>query len=115
MRTITPTLEHRKRPALFGSKDVTPGSRRAFGGASDAGIYTRAQLSEFWDNVIISAASGKFLPNFSRELSVPNTAIFGPEQHSFYAREPTSMRTTQFHPAISKISLWTRLVQLPMF
>ena len=40
--TITPTLEHRKRPAVFGPKDVTPVHRRAFGGAGDAEIYTRA-------------------------------------------------------------------------
>ena len=31
--TVTPTLEHRKPPAVFGPKDVTPVSRRAFGGA----------------------------------------------------------------------------------
>ena len=29
--TIPPTLEHRKRPAVFGPKDVTPVSRNAFG------------------------------------------------------------------------------------
>ena len=81
--TITPTLEHRKRPAVFGPKDVTPVSRRAFGGAGDAGIYTRAQLSEFWDNILISAASRKALQKFSRELIVPNTAIHGPEQYSY--------------------------------
>ena len=57
--TITPTLEHRKCPAVFGPKDVTPVSRRVFGGAGDAGIYTRAQLSEFWDNILISVASRK--------------------------------------------------------
>ena len=83
--TFTPTLEHRKRPAIFGSKDVTPLSRRAFGRAGDAGIYTRAQLSEFWDNIIITAASRKALQKFSRELIVPNTAIHGPEQYSYYA------------------------------
>ena len=32
----TPTLEHRKRPARFGPKDVTPVSKRSFGGAGDA-------------------------------------------------------------------------------
>ena len=63
--TITPTLEHRKRRAVFGPKDVTPVSRRAFGGAGDAGIYTRAQLSEFWYNIFISAAR-KALHNFTR-------------------------------------------------
>ena len=64
--TITPTLEHRKRPAVLGPKDVTPVSRRAFGGAGDAGIYTRAQLSEFWDNILISGASWKALQKISR-------------------------------------------------
>ena len=83
--TNTPTLEHRKLPAVFGPKDVTPVSRRAFGGAGDAEIYTRAQLSEFWDKILISAASRKALHKFSRELIVPNTAIYGPEQISYYA------------------------------
>ena len=83
--TIRPTQEHRKRPAVLRSKDVTPVSRRAFGGAGDAGIYTRAQSSEFWNNLHISAASRKALQKFSRELLVPNTAIHGPEQYSYYA------------------------------
>ena len=82
---ITTALKHRKRPSVFGPKDVTPVSRRAFDGAGDAGIYTRAQLSEFWDNILISAASRKALRNFSRELFVPNTAIHGPEHYSCYA------------------------------
>ena len=83
--TITTTLEHRKRPAVFGPKDVTPVSRRTSGGAGDAGIDTRAQLSEFCDNIVISAASRKNSQKFSRELLVPNTAIYGPEQKSYYA------------------------------
>ena len=62
--TFTPTLEHRKRPAVFGPKDVTPVSRRPFGGTGDAGIYTRAQLSEFWDNILIIDASRKALQKF---------------------------------------------------
>ena len=59
--TITPTFEHRKQPTVFGPKDVTPVSRRAFRGAGDAEIHTRALLSEFWDNILISAASRKAL------------------------------------------------------
>ena len=83
--TITTTLEHSKQPAVFGPKDLTPVSRRASGGAGDAGIYTRAQLSEFWDNLLLSAASRTALQKFSRELIVPNTAIHGPKQYSYYA------------------------------
>ena len=83
--TITPTLEHRKRPGVFGPKVESLVSRRAFVGAGDAGIYTRAQLYEFWDNILISAASRTALQKFSLELIVPNTAIHGPEQYSYYA------------------------------
>ena len=61
--TITFTLEHRRRPAVFGPKHVTPVSGRAFGGAGDVGIYTRAQLFELWDNILIMAASGKLFKN----------------------------------------------------
>ena len=78
--TSTSTIEHTKRPAVFGPKYMTPVNRRAFGGAGDARIDTGAQSSEFWDNILISDASKKALPNFSREHIVPNTAIHGPEQ-----------------------------------
>ena len=92
--TITPTLEHRKRPAVFGPKDVTPVSRRAFGGAGDAGTYTRAQLSEFWDNILISAASRKALQNFSRELIVPTQQFLDQNNNFIMPRERIFMWTT---------------------
>ena len=113
--TSTPTHEHRKRPAVFGPKDVTPVSRRAFGGAGDAGIYTRAQLSEFWDNILISTASRKALQKFSRELFVHNTAIHGPEQYSYFAPRTDFYMDNMISPDTSKNSLWTRLNQLPTF
>ena len=83
--TITPTLENRKRRAVFGPKDVTLASRRAFSGAGDARIYTQARLSEFWDKILISAASRRAVQKFFGELIVPNTAIHGPEQYFRYA------------------------------
>ena len=64
---------------------MTPVSIRSFGGAGDAGIYTRAQQSEFWDNFLISAASRKALQKFSPELIVPNSAIHGTEKYFCYA------------------------------
>ena len=48
-------------------------------------VFTRAQSSEIWDKILISAASRKALQKISRELIVPNTAIHGPEQYSYYA------------------------------
>ena len=112
--TITPTLQHRKRPAVFGPKNITPVSKRAFGGAGDAGIYTRAQLTEFGNNIVISAASRKTLRKLSRELIVPNTAIHGPGQNSFYAPRTDFYVDNMIYQATSRIRLWTRLDQLPM-
>ena len=42
--TTTPTLENRKRPAVFGPNYVTSVTRKAFGGAGYALIYTRAVI-----------------------------------------------------------------------
>ena len=92
--TVTLTLKHRKRPAVFGPKDVTPVSRRAFGGAGDAGIYTRAQLSEFWDKIFISAASRKALQKFSRKLNVPAPQFMDQNNILIMPHEQTSMWTT---------------------
>ena len=89
--TITPTLEHRKRPAVFRPKDVTPVSRRAFGGAGDAEIDTRAQLSEFLDKILISADSREALQNFPRELMVPTKHFMGQNKILVMLRTRTSM------------------------
>ena len=89
--TITPTLEHSKRPAVFGPKDVIPVSRRAFAWAGDAGISTRAQLSEFWDKILISAASRKA----SHENSSSPTQQFIDQNNTpIMLRERISMWTT---------------------
>ena len=48
-------------------------------------LEMQAQLFEFWDNNLISAASREALQKVSRELNIPNTAIYGPDQYSYYA------------------------------
>ena len=63
---------------------MTPVSGRAFGRAADAGIYTRAQLLDFWYNNFFSVASRKALERFFQEIVVPNTADHGPEKHYFF-------------------------------
>ena len=92
--TITPTLEHRKRPAVFGAKDVTPVSRRIFGGAGDAGIYTRAQLSEFWDNILISAPSRELCKNFHENSLSPTQQFMDQYKIPIMSQERISMWTT---------------------
>ena len=109
--TITPTLERKKRPAIFGPKDVTPVSRRAFGGTGDAGIYTRAKLTDFCDNIFISAASRKALQKLSPEPFVRNTAVLGPEQYSYYAPRTDFYVDNKISPNYFKIIFGTLLDQ----
>ena len=83
--TLTPSPEHRDRPAIFGPKDIQPMITSCFPGSQDAGMYTPKQLSDFWDNILISAASRNVLDEFSRELIIPPMAHSGPESFAYYA------------------------------
>ena len=83
--TLTPSPEHRDRPAIFGHKDIQPMITRSFPGSQDAGMYTPKQLPEFWDNILISAASRNALQKFSRKLIIPSMAHSGPESFAYYA------------------------------
>ena len=42
----------------------------SFPGSQDARMYTRSELSSFWDSILISAAFRKALKKFSRKLIV---------------------------------------------
>ena len=55
--TLTPGIVHQDRPAVFGPKDVSPVLVHSFPGSQDAGMYTRSELSDFWDSILTSAAS----------------------------------------------------------
>ena len=54
--TLTHGIVHQDRPALFGPKDFSPVAVHSFPGSQDAGMYTRSELSSFWDSILISAA-----------------------------------------------------------
>ena len=63
--TLTPGIVHQDRPAVFGPKDISPLVVDSFPGSQDARMYTRSVLSNFWDSILISAASGSALKKFS--------------------------------------------------
>ena len=48
-------------------------------------MYTKGQLSDFWDNILISAASRNALQKFSRELISPSAHNKGPDEFGYYA------------------------------
>ena len=68
--TQTPGIVHQDRPAMFGPKDVAPVAVHSFPGSQDAGLYTRSELCNFWDSILISAASRNALKKFSQKLTV---------------------------------------------
>ena len=70
---------------MFGAKDVSPVAVHSFPGSQDAAMYTRSELSCFWDNILISAASRNALKNFSQKLIVLSNNKKNPDSFPYYA------------------------------
>ena len=83
--SLTPQITHRDRPAIFAPKDVSPFTNPQFPNSQKAGMYTRGQLSEFWDTILMSSASKNALQKFTRKLIVPLNTKSGNEKATFYA------------------------------
>ena len=83
--TLTPGIAHQDRPAVFGPKDVSPVAVHSFPGSQDAGMYTRSELSNFWDNILISAASRNALKKFSQKFFVFSNNNKNPDSFPYHA------------------------------
>ena len=83
--TLTPGIVHQDRPAVFGPKDVSPVAVKSFPGSQDAGMYTRSELSNFWDSILIRAASQNALKKFSQKLIVFSNNNKNPDSFPYYA------------------------------
>ena len=70
---------------MFGPKDVSPVAIHSFPGSQDAGLYTRSELSNFWDSVLISAASRNALKKFSQKRIVFSNNNKDPDSFPYYA------------------------------
>ena len=81
---LTPHAEHRDKPAIFTPRDISPISKKTFPGSRTAGMYTRDQLNEFWNNILLRVASQKALTKFSREFLSPSQSQTGPDGYSYY-------------------------------
>ena len=64
---LTPGIVHQDRPAVFGPKGFSLVAVHSFPGSQDAGMYSRSELSSFWDSILISAASRNALKKFSQK------------------------------------------------
>ena len=83
--SLTPEITHRDRPAVFAPKDISPFTTQKFPQSAKAGMYTKGQLSEFWDAILMSSASKNALQKFTRNLIVPSNAKKGPDGYTYYA------------------------------
>ena len=68
--TLAPGIVYQDRPAVFGPKDISSVAVHSFSGSQDAGMYTRSELSSFWDSILVSAASRNDLKKFAKKLIV---------------------------------------------
>ena len=83
--TKTPGIVHQDRPAVLGPKDVSPVAVHSFPGSQDAGMYTRSEISNFWDSILISAASRIALKKFAQKLIVFSNNNKDPDSFPYYA------------------------------
>ena len=83
--SLTPEITHRDRPAVFALKDISPFTTQKFRQSAKAGMYTKGQLSEFWDANLMSSASKNALQKFTQNLIVPSNAKKGPIGYTYCA------------------------------
>ena len=83
--SLTPEITHRDRPAVFAPKDISPFTTQKFPESAKAGMYTKGQLSEFWDAILMSSASKNALQKLTQNLRVPSKAKKGPDRYTYNA------------------------------
>ena len=83
--TLTPGIVHQGRPAVFGPDDVSPVVVHSFPGSQDAGMYTKSELSIFWDSILISAVSRNAVKKFSQKLIVVSNNNENPDNFPYHA------------------------------
>ena len=83
--TLTRGIVHQDRPRCLGVKDVSPVAVHSFRGSQDARMYTRSDLSCFWDSIMSSTASRNASKKFSQKLIVSSNNSKNPDSFPYYA------------------------------
>ena len=89
--TLTPGIVQQDRSARFGLKDVSTVAVHSFPGSQDAGLYSRSELSSFWDSILISAASRNASKKFPQKLIVFSNNNKSPDSFLIMLLEQISM------------------------
>ena len=82
--SLTTEVNHRDRPAVFSPKDISPFTTQKIPQSAKARMFTKRQLTEFWDGILISSASKNALQKFTRNLILHSNAKKGPDGYTYY-------------------------------
>ena len=82
--TLTPSIVHQDKPAIFGPQDTNPVASHTFTGSQDAGMFIRNELKGFWESILINAASRTAIKKFSQSLFVYSTTEEGTDGSHYY-------------------------------
>ena len=111
--TLKPGLLHLDRPAVFGPKDVSAVAVGSLPGLKDARMYTRNELSSFWDSILISSAS-----RIALKYLAEAHCLFKQQEHAqfpCYAPQTDFFVDNMIWSGYFKIGSWIRLDQLHKF
>ena len=103
--SLTPEVTNRERPAVFAPKDISPFTTQKFPQSAKAGMYTKGQLSEFWDAILMSSASKQALQKIKWNLIVPSNAKIGPDEYTYFAPRTDFFVHNMISPNYSEIKI----------
>ena len=87
---------------MFGPKDVSPVTVHSFPGSQDAEMYTRNDFSNFWDSILIKAASRNASKKFLQKLIVLSNKNKNPDSFPYYAPRTDFFVDNMISPGYTK-------------
>ena len=82
--TLIPGIVHQDKLPVFGPKDVSPIAVHSFPGSQGAGMFTKIELNNFWDSILINAASRNALKKCSQKLIAFSNKNKNPDSFPYY-------------------------------
>ena len=82
--SLTAEITHKERSAVFAPKNFSSFTAQKFHQPAKAGMYTKRQIGEFWDAILMNSAAKNAFQNFTRNLIVTSNAKKRPDGYTYY-------------------------------
>ena len=96
--SLTPEITDGDRPAVFAPKDISPFTTQKLPQSAKARMYTKEQLNEIWNAILMSSASKNALQKITRILIAPSIKKKGPDGYIYYAPRTDSFLDNMISP-----------------